>query len=258
VARAPLIVLDIGNTALKAVAFGPSGAPRRALRIPFGPRFRFPRWAASAEIAVVVSVSGARLALVERLLGRRLPLLGREVPVRFPNLTRRPRETGLDRICAAAGAALRRRRAPAVVVGLGTAVTVDVVDRRGRFLGGAIAPGLRAAARGLALAAPRLPAADAAPGPAAFPGRSTREALRAGLLLGFAGLVDRLVEEASRAAAGPGRRGAARVPVLVHGGDADAVVPLLRRRVVRAPWLVAEGARALRLQTMLRGGRRRP
>jgi type III pantothenate kinase len=189
---------------------------------------------------VGVSVNAAHLERVRRSLERDLPVAGVDFPVPLENRTERPGETGADRLCAAL-AAFRRARGAAVALGIGTAITADAVDREGRFLGGAIAPGLRSASAGLAAAAPRLPFADLDPGgPVPFPGRTTAEALRAGHLLGFAGLADRLAS-AARAAAGGRRRGA--VPVLLHGGDAAVLGPSLRTPVAEAPHLVAEGAR---------------
>jgi pantothenate kinase type III len=237
-----LVVLDVGNTALKAVAFGPGGEVLSAERSPFGPGFAAPAALRGESPLCVVSVSDRHLAALEAAAGRRLPLLGRDFPAAVENRTERPGETGHDRLCAAA-AAHARARGPAVAAGLGTAITVDAVGASGAFLGGAIAPGLRAAAAGLAAAAPRLPAPDLGPGPVPFPGATSAGALRAGHLLGFAGLVDRLAEEAARAAAAGGDPAA--VPVLLHGGDAESLLPLLRRPVVHAPWLVAEGARLL-------------
>ncbi len=237
-----LVVLDVGNTALKAVAFGPGGAILSAERLPFGPGFAAPASLCGGGPLCVVSVSDLHLASLEAAAGRRLPLLGRDRPLPVENRTRVPAETGHDRLCAAA-AAHARARGPAVAAGAGTAITVDAVDASGAFLGGAVAPGLRAAAAGLGAAAPRLPAPDLAPGPVPFPGATAAGALRAGHLLGFAGLVDRLAEEAARAAAAGGDPAA--VPLLLHGGDAEALLPLLRRPAVHAPWLVAEGARLL-------------
>jgi type III pantothenate kinase len=244
VPRSPLTVLDIGNTSLKVVLFGPGG------RVEEASRWVFADDATAAPLEgslrglrpplVAVSVNAAHLERVRRSLDEDLVVVGREIPIPLENRTSRPRETGADRLCAALAAA-RRAKGPAVAIGLGTAITADAVDASGAFLGGAIAPGLRASAAGLAAAAPRLPFADLDPGtPVPFPGGTTAEALRAGFLRGFAGLVDRLAGEAAAAARG-GRR--APPKAFLHGGDADALGPLLRTRFSAAPHLVAEGAR---------------
>ena len=255
-----LVVWDVGNTALKVVAFGPRGAVRGALRVPL--RVPLGNGARPEVLAaclrefdrpsVVVSVNDAGLVLLEGALGLPpVPLLGRDLPVVAENRTDAPAETGIDRLCAAAAAHARARGA-AVAVGVGTALTVDAVDGTGAFLGGAIGPGLPTTAAGHAPAAPRLPSPDFSPGaPAGYPGRTTAGALRAGFLLGFAGAVDRLAAEASRAAAGgrlPRRRGGGRVPVFLHGGDAPLLIPHLGTAGIHAPHLVAEGARVMLLR----------
>jgi type III pantothenate kinase len=244
VPRPSVTVLDVGNTALKVVAFGPGGAVLDSVRWGFaadpGAAPLDGRLVHLRGPVVAVSVNAAHLERVRRSLADDLAVAGIDLPVPVENRTERPGETGADRLCAAL-AAHRRARGAAVCLGLGTAVTVDAVSADGAFLGGAIAPGLRSSSAGLSAAAPRLPFADLAPGgEVPFPGRTTAEALRAGHLLGFAGLADRLAE-AARAAAG-GRRGA-RVPVFLHGGDAASVSPFLRTPVREAPHLVAEGAR---------------
>jgi type III pantothenate kinase len=230
-----LVVVDVGNTNVKVVAFGPSGEVISS-GLFSGPGF--PVHLPGGVPVVAVSVSDRNLKAVEAAVGRALPLLPRDPAA--------PAGAGIDRVCAAAAAHARAKGA-AVAAGLGTAATVDAVDAAGAFLGGAIAPGLRAGAAGLAASAPRLPAPDLSPGGVALPGRTTDAALRAGHLVGFAGLVDRLAEEAARAAAGKGDPSL--VPVYLHGGDAGAVLPHLRTRVVHAPHLVAEGARLLFLRT---------
>lgn len=79
-----------------------------------------------------------------------------------------------------------------ITIDCGTATTVNVVDRDGVFHGGAIAPGLAAFVAGLAAKAPALPAADLDADPV-LPAKSTQACVDSGVLLGWAGLVERLV-----------------------------------------------------------------
>ena len=83
-------------------------------------------------VAAVRPVRGIRHPTVVRM--------GRDFPAAIENATDRPSETGFDRLANAVAACDRAR--PSIVVDVGTAVTLDVVDRRGRFIGGLIAPGL--------------------------------------------------------------------------------------------------------------------
>jgi type III pantothenate kinase len=107
-----------------------------------------------------------------------------------------PRELGADRI-ANAVAAQRLFGGPAVVVDFGTAISFDVVDAAGRFIGGAIAPGVGTATDALVERTARLPTIEI-DGPAQIVGTSTVAALRSGVVFGFAGLVDGIVQRLVR------------------------------------------------------------
>lgn len=102
-----------------------------------------------------------------------------------------PAEVGPDRI-ADAVAARDTYGAPSVVVDLGTTTNIEVIDDKGAFAGGLIAPGLALGARSLSAAAARLPQLDLR-APAHVIGRSTREAMRAGVVLGEAARIDGLL-----------------------------------------------------------------
>lgn len=107
-----------------------------------------------------------------------------------------PRMLGADRI-ANAVAARRLFGGPAIVVDFGTAISFDVVDREQRFIGGAIAPGISTAADALVARAARLPTVEIDV-PSDVVGASTVAALRSGIVYGFAGLVDGIVDRLSR------------------------------------------------------------
>ncbi len=132
-----------------------------------------------------------------------------------------PQRVGIDRLAGAAAAALvKSADRPVIVVDCGTAATVDLVSAGGEFLGGAILPGPALMTRALAAGTSRLPEVAAleqgiVP---AMPGRSTQEAIAAGVGWGMRGAVARLVEEARKSfAAGPGPQ------VILTGGWRAAV-----------------------------------
>ena len=102
-----------------------------------------------------------------------------------------PRELGADRVANAVGA-LARHGSPCVVVDLGSVTCVDVLNARGEHVGGAIAPGLDLAADALHRHAPALRRVELAR-PRRAVGRTTAEALQAGVVYGAAGSVDGLV-----------------------------------------------------------------
>ena len=86
---------------------------------------------------------------------------------------------------------------PLIVIDFGTATTFDCVDARGAFIGGAIAPGIMTAADGLLSRAARLYRVELVRPPAAI-GRNTVTNIQSGVIYGYAGLVDGLVERMRR------------------------------------------------------------
>jgi type III pantothenate kinase len=123
---------------------------------------------------------------------------GVNVPVRLD--VDFPHEVGADRVCNVV-AGLRLYGPPFVVVDFGTATNFDCVDARGAFVGGAIAPGLTLAADALISRAARLFRVELI-APATAVGRNTVANIQSGVVLGYAGLVDGLVER-MRAELGP-------------------------------------------------------
>jgi type III pantothenate kinase len=213
-----LLTADLGNSRLKLrVWCGSSRKPLAAFETPAVPGVAAPiaKWLALASRIEVVALSSVAGSEVEAEV--RDALRGGTPDARFedtldPGLEiacREPAQVGRDRLFAARGAL--DLCGDAVVVGAGTALTVDAVRSDGTFLGGAIAPGPALLARALAEGTARLPAVEPRPNPPAL-GRDTREALRAGIGVGLRGaakeLVGRVAEES----------GLARAPVVLTGG----------------------------------------
>ena len=103
-----------------------------------------------------------------------------------------PRDVGADRI-ADAVAAKELYSAPLVVVDFGTATVFDAISRDGVYLGGAIAPGINAAAEGLYLSTSQLRRVELS-APKSAIGQNTTAALQSGLVLGYADLVTGMVK----------------------------------------------------------------
>lgn len=138
---------------------------------------------------IAVAVVDRFLERLERSAGELdLPLTivgSSNVPI--PTALVRPDLTGADRLLAA-WAAASIYGAPAVVVDLGTATTVDAVDADGFFLGGAIMPGLALAADSLAEGTARLPRVDLDL-PVDAIGGDTTTAMQSGIVIGHAGAI---------------------------------------------------------------------
>jgi type III pantothenate kinase len=106
-----------------------------------------------------------------------------------------PLEVGADRIVNSL-AALERYGAPVIAVDFGTALNFDVVDHRGHYLGGALAPGLVIALDAMTSRAARLFAVDLVPPPSAI-GTNTIHAIQSGLVLGYISLVEGMIQRLS-------------------------------------------------------------
>jgi type III pantothenate kinase len=151
-----------------------------------------------------------------------------------------PDRVGVDRLIAAVAADhLREPGRPAIVVDLGTAITVDLVTEDGSFAGGAILPGIGTAARALAEQTDALPLVDRqhlAEPPAAL-GKSTVAAIEAGLYWGAVGAIREL---AGRLSAEVNTR----PELFLTGGASADVAALLTREgttVRHVPHLVLSG-----------------
>ena len=155
------------------------------------------------------------------------------MPVRYEN----PREVGADRIVNAV-AAFEMFGGPVIAVDFGTATTFDCVSREGEYLGGAIFPGIHISMEALFERASMLHRVEIAR-PKSVIGKTTTAALQSGLLFGYAGVVDAMVERI-RARARPGRaRGRDRRP-------RAAASPTRRRSIERVePFLTLEGLRII-------------
>lgn len=147
-----------------------------------------------------------------------------------------PKEIGADRIVNAA-AAYAAYGGPVIIVDFGTATTFCAVTKEGTYLGGAIAPGIKIAAEALFQRAAKLPRVELAR-PASIIGGDTISAMQAGILFGYAGLVDGIVERMKQALDPQAR-------VVATGGLAEFVAPeTVSVREVR-PHLTLEGLRMI-------------
>ncbi len=129
--------------------------------------------------------------MAERYLSHEMLVVGPGIrtgmAIRYDN----PREIGADRLVNAV-AAYEKVRGACIVVDFGTAITYDPVSADGEYLGGIITPGVEISMEALTARAAALPRIDIAP-PRSLIGKSTIDAIRSGIVYGFAGQVDAIV-----------------------------------------------------------------
>lgn len=167
--------------------------------------------------SVVPILSGKYERLAERYMGCEALIVGPGTRTGLPILINNPHELGADRIVNAA-AAHDMLGGPCIIVDFGTATTFCAVSGGGEYLGGAIAPGFEVSLEALTSRAARLSMVEICE-PDSVIGKTTAISLCAGMVLGFAGLVDGIV----------GRMrvelGSDSVPTVATGGYAELVVP---------------------------------
>lgn len=195
-------------------------------------------WVGEADDVWIASVaSTARTASVVAAARRawpRAPVEVPETPARacgVVNAYEEPARLGIDRFLAMV-AARARGDGPALVASLGTALAIDALDRSGLHVGGLIAPSPELM-RDAVLGTTARTAFSGQPEIADF-GRSTQACLNSGAWLAAAALVERAAARLAAQAAEP-------VRVLIGGGGAPALSPLLGIEHDLAPALVLEG-----------------
>ncbi|GIP45843.1 type III pantothenate kinase [Paenibacillus sp. J45TS6] len=147
-----------------------------------------------------------------------------------------PREVGADRIVNAV-AAIDQFNCPLVVVDFGTATTFDCIDGEGNYLGGAIVPGIGISTEALYQRASKLPRIELEK-PKKVIGRNTIHAMQAGIIFGYAGQVDGIVERIKEEMK-------ATPKVIATGGLAELIASETRTIEVVSPMLTLEGLRII-------------
>ena len=241
-----VLLLDIGNTNTHVGL----GGPRRVLRHSNFPTSNwFDNKAETAlrgflhnavpEAVAFCSVVPRATVRVREAVKRlwkisALELTSQTVPGRGIDYPK-PKTIGPDRL-ANALAAQHLYGAPVVVVDFGTAVTFDVVNRRGDYAGGIIAPGLAAMTEYLHEKTALLPRITIRE-PDGILGKSTEQAMLVGAVHGYRGLIKQLVLELKR------ELGASRLPVVATGGYGTLIARRLPEITSVAPLLTLEGLR---------------
>jgi type III pantothenate kinase len=115
----------------------------------------------------------------------------------MPILYNNPDEIGADRIVNAV-AAYHRYKESLIVIDFGTATTFDAISHKGEYLGGAICPGIMISCEALFKKASKLPRVEVYNCPEKVIGKDTIASMKSGIIFGYAGLVDGIVERMTK------------------------------------------------------------
>lgn len=194
--------------------------------------------------SVVPTLETAWMAFADRYLCGRL----RTPPMAVNHTTKsgitiaaeNPGEVGADRIVNSV-AAWDRFKQSLIVIDFGTAITFDCVNDRREYLGGAIMPGIGISLDALASRTAKLPRVDIDKPPRAAIGRNSVDAIRSGLMIGFGGMVDRMVDRIARELAPDPRD----VKIIGTGGMARLIAPYSDYLHLVDPHLTLKGLRII-------------
>ena len=189
-------------------------------------------FAGSIVSSVVPSVTGVVTDAVERLTKTTPLLVGPGLKTGLKIRLDNAAQLGADRV-ADAVAATHLYPTPLIIIDMGTATTVSVVDKERNFIGGVIMPGLRISSEALTRRTSQLPQISLE-APKRAIGRSTAECMRSGLILGCAatidGIIARIEEELGY-----------RCTVVGTGGNGALVMPFCKRKILLDEQLLLKG-----------------
>ncbi len=186
--------------------------------------------------SVVPPVLNSVRTAVRKLTGKRPLVVGPGIKTGLNILLDNPASVGSD-LVAGAVAALREYKPPIILIDMGTATTIAVVDANGAYIGGSICTGVKVSAEALTGRTAQLPGISLDTPKRAI-GRNTVDAMRSGIMLGNAcmldGMIERFEEELGQKAT-----------VVATGGIARFVLPMCRREIIYDRDLLLKGLVAL-------------
>ena len=182
--------------------------------------------------SVVPQVLNSVKTALKKLTGKNALVVGPGLRTGLNIKIENPSQTGADLVVGSV-AALREHKPPLIVIDMGTATTMIVLDETGAFIGGAISPGVKISMDALTDRTALLPGLQLDQ-PRKAIGRNTIDCMRSGIMLGTACMIDGMVE---RMEAELGQR----TTVVATGGIAKFVLPMCRREILYDKDLLLKG-----------------
>lgn len=182
--------------------------------------------------SVVPPVSNAVCRAVTRLTGQDPMVVGPGLKTGLNIKIDNPAQAGSDLIVAAV-AAIADYGTPLIIIDMGTATTVTVVDKKGCFIGGSIHPGVMLSLKALTQGTAQLPGISLEEPKKAI-GTNTVDSMRSGLLYGTAAMLDGMIDRMEKELGYPAK-------IVATGGLAGYIVPLCSREMAVDDHLLLKG-----------------
>ncbi len=196
--------------------------------------------AAALEGAIIASVVPQVLnsvkTAIKKLTGKTALVVGPGLKTGLNIKIENPAQTGADLVVGAV-AALREHKPPMIVVDMGTATTMIVLDESGALIGGCICPGVKISMEALSGRTALLPGLQLDQ-PRRAIGRNTIDCMRSGIMLGSASMLDGMVERFEQELG-------SKTTVVITGGIAKFIAPLCKTEMIYDKDLLLKGLAAL-------------
>jgi type III pantothenate kinase len=172
--------------------------------------------------SVVPPVFNAVRSGVYKIIERKPMVVGHGLKTGLDIRLDNPAQAGSDRIVVAV-AALATRQAPLIIIDMGTATTVEVIEPKNKYLGGVIIPGARMSLDALTRSTAQLPAINM-DRPGKIIARNTVDSMRSGIMYGTAAMLDGVLDRMEEELGHPST-------IVATGGVAPYIIPLCRHRI---------------------------
>ena len=182
--------------------------------------------------SVVPPVLNSCRTAVRKLTGKTPMIVGPGIRTGLNIQMENPAQIGSDLIVAAV-AALSRFEPPLIIIDMGTATTITAIDKTGTYVGGCISPGPKISAEALSARTAQLPAISLE-SPKKAIGKNTIDAMRSGVMLGSACMVDGMIDRIDAELGGG-------ATVVATGGIARFILPMCRRKIIYDRNLLLKG-----------------
>ena len=186
--------------------------------------------------SVVPQVLNSIQTAVKKLTGKQSLVVGPGLKTGLDIRLENPGQTGADLVVADV-AALREHKPPLIVIDMGTATTISVLDQTGAHIGGCIIPGVRISMDALTNNTALLPGLQLDQPKRAI-GRNTIDAMRSGIMMGTACMLDGMVERMEQELG-------CKTTVIATGGIAKFIIPLCKTPMIYDKNLLIKGLVAL-------------
>lgn len=186
--------------------------------------------------SVVPPLNAALMSAVEKIFGFQPMLVGSGMKTGINILMDNPKTVGSDLIVAAV-AAVHSYVCPIIVIDMGTATTMSVIDARGNYTGGVILPGPRVAMDSLSGNTAQLPYISFG-SPGKVIGKNTIDCMRSGIMYGTAAMIDGIIDRMERELGSS-------ASIVATGGLSGYFIPLCRHNIVCEDDLLLKGLRIL-------------